>query len=131
MKKLTLLLCLFSINLLAQDNSPPDDVPIEFNILLDGKKIETDSVQIGFASTNSMHVHAMINDHFTTFFKVNREYWLIITHPHYNKQIIRLITNTKPLEKGKLDVYLSSTDPDCYIGLYKYNSFLKKYINYE
>lgn len=129
MKKI-ILLCLLSFNLIAQDNSPPnDDVAIEFNIMLDGKKIETDSVQIGFVSTNSMQIHALINDHFTTYFKTDRSYWLVITHPHYNKQVIRLHTTNQSVKRSKIDIYLSSTEPDCTIGEYKYNKLLKKYIN--
>lgn len=132
MKKLILLCCLFTLNLTAQDNSPPNDeqVSIQFNVLLDGKKIETDSVQVGFVSHNSMQTHVLINDNFTTFFKANKTYWLVITHPKYNRQILKIFTYNIP-EKTKINIYLSSKDEDCYIGEYKYNSVLKKYVKHK
>lgn len=137
MKKLTLILCLITTFVIGQNKDPvkeniiTDDIPIQFNVLLDGKKVETDSICIGFVSKNSVKMQALINDYFTTYFKPNRVYHIVLTRVGYNKQIITLSTDgVNRQNTPTIDVYLSSTDKDCYLGLLKYNQILKKYINY-
>jgi len=131
MKTLTLLICLFSINLLAQDNSPPNDneIEIQFRIYLDGKNVETDSVKIGYVSINSKPNIVVINNQFTTYFKPNRYYQIVITHPNYNMQILRLKTDSIPIKTGGyVNIYLQKNTPTCNIGELRYNKFLKRYI---
>lgn len=125
---LILLIGLASLNSFAQNTD--NEVKASFNVFLDNQKIETDSVMIGFVSNSSIHTITTINDTFTTFFKSDKVYHIVITHPHYNKQTLRLITDKK---KGivNINVYLSSKSPDCSIGYYKYNKILNKYIKYE
>ena len=107
-----------------------NDVKATFNVYLDNKKVETDSVLIGSIYDSSTKTYSVINDQFDTFLLPNRVYNMIITHPNYNKQILKIITD-KANEKLKVNIYLSSKDPDCYLGYYKYNKLLKKYIKYE
>jgi len=129
MKRIIILLIgLASLNSFAQ--STDNEVKASFNVFLDNQKIETDSVMIGFVSNNSINTIAKINNTFTTFFKFDKVYHIVITHPHYNKQTLHVITDKK---EGivSIDVYLSSKSPDCSIGYYKYNKILNKYINYE
>lgn len=134
MKKIILLLCLLTLGVKSQNKDPvkeDTDVPIEFNVLLDGKKVESDSICIGFVSKNSVKIQALINDSFTTYFKPNKLYHIIVTRHGYNKQIITLNTDSLNHKiRPVIDVYLSSTDKDCYLGMYKYNQLLNKYINY-
>jgi len=129
MKQLIILLIsLVSLNAYSQNID--NEIKASFNVFLDNQKIETDSVMIGFVSNNSIHTITTISDTFTTFFKSDKVYHIVITHPHYNKQTLRIITDKK---QGIVDinVYLSSKSPDCSIGYYKYNKFLNKYIKYE
>lgn len=111
-------------------HNEPLDIKASFNIFLDNKKIETDSVLIGSVHDTSAKTYSIINDSFDTYLLPNKTYNMIVTHPNYNKQILKIITN-KTNENLKVEIYLSSKDPDCYIGYYKYNITLRKYIQYE
>lgn len=129
------LLSLFTISLVAQDNSPPknknlnNEIEIQFRVLLDGKDVETDSVKIGYVSINNKPNVVVINNQFTTYFKTNRYYQIVITHPEYNMQILRLKTDSIiPESKGYVTVYLQKNSSNCYIGELRYNKFLKRYI---
>ncbi len=109
------------------------DIEIQFNIFLDGKFTETDSVQIGFvANKESIPMCAIINNDFKTFFRPNREYYIVITHPGYNKQILRLKTSENDLKRqGKVKVYLTKGTEICNIGIMRYSELLKSYIVQE
>lgn len=112
------------------DDTDKQVIKAFFNIYLDHKKIETSKVLIGFVSYKDINHYSIVTDSFTTFFEPNRTYHMVITHPDYNKQMIRIVTSDEDM-KIKVDVYLSSKDPDCYIGYYKYSKTLKKYVQYE
>jgi hypothetical protein len=111
-------------------NRSLEDIRTEFSIYLDNTKVETDSVFIGFKKADSVHIYAKLNDEFTTWLKPNKVYSMYITHPGYNAQSLSIVTSNKP-DSIKIEVRLSRTEPNCYIGYYKYNKLLKKYTNYE
>jgi hypothetical protein len=134
MKKFTTLLVLLSltINIIAQ---PPNkiidtDVKACFSIYLDGKKVETDDVLVGFKSFDSLHMYAKINDEFTTYLKANKTYEMIITHTDYERQIIRITTANKA-DSLFIKLDLNKGKDMSFAGSYKYNEVLNKYIRYD
>jgi hypothetical protein len=130
MKKLILALLLFSVNIRAQSTITNEhEIEIQFNVYLDGKQIETDSVQIGTISGNKMPNLFTISNNFTTYFKPNRLYHIVVTHPKYDKQVLRLKTDSSQMKSGgHLDIYLRKGTDICYIGELRYNKLLKRYI---
>jgi len=95
--------------IIAQDKTK-DDIKISFNVYLDNKKVETDSIQVGFVSTHNKTLythHAYISNSFVTFFKPNRVYNMFISHPNYKKQIIKI--NTFKIKSDSINVYLNKT----------------------
>lgn len=129
MKKYLLILIGFiALNINAQQ--PKKEIKASFDVFLDNKKIETDSIVVGYVYTNSIKYHVVINDTFTSFLLPNETYHMVITHPNYNKQMLKIVTSNV-YKDMKINIYLSSKEPDCYIGYYKYNPILKKYMKYD
>jgi hypothetical protein len=105
------------------------DCRAKFVIYLDNQKVETDSVYIGLSAlTTDPKIYSRVPDNFTTYLRPNRVYNIIITRPGYNKQRFKVDTNNKELD---LNIYLSSSSPDCYMGLIKYNKLLNKCVVYD
>lgn len=130
MKKLLILVCFMS-NLLIGQTNLKKEITISFNIYLDNKKVETDSVLVGYYSKQVTNKYLIINDSFTTYLKPNTIYSMVITHPSYNKQIIRINTDSLKSKINYIDVYLASNKSDKENNKLHYNNTLNKYIVYE
>jgi hypothetical protein len=134
MKKFTTLLVLLSltINIIAQPPNKLIDKEVKacFSIYLDGKKIETDDVLVGFKSFDSLHMYAKINNEFTTWLKTNKTYEMIVTHTDYEKQVIRVTTDSKS-DSLFIKLDLNKGNDMIFVGNYKYNDKLNKYIRYD
>lgn len=133
MKKLLIIMLLLVANINAQKYDPiPSNIDVKavFHVYLDGKGVETDNVLIGFGVKDNTHMYSKINNDFTTYLRSNRVYTMFVTHPDYNKQQVTIITNS-PKDSIDISIFLCKSSPDCYVGYYKYNNILKKYIVYE
>ena len=127
MKKLIVTLCIIANTLLAQTK----DITLNFTVYLDNKKIETDKVLIGIIRKDSISEYSIISNQFTTFLTPGRVYNMVISHPSYNKQIFKINTNLLKSDINKIDVYLSTNQPNRYTDTLEYNKLLKKYIIYD
>ncbi len=126
MKKL-ILLCLISLSSLGQIKKPQNEIGVLFNIYLNDKKIESDSITIIVNENKPI----LITDAFITFFKKNRVYDITITSNNYNKHCFKLNTAILTAYNNKIDIYLRSNQKDVYTENLQYNNLLKKYIIYE
>lgn len=130
MKKIFILIAILiciKINAQPPNNIIKDNIPINFNIYLNGIKQETDSVLIATGASKSF---IKVPDNFTTFLAPNREYTFTITHPKYNKKIVKVVPTIKD-KNITCDIYLHIDKPDEYLGILKYNQYLKKYVAYK
>jgi hypothetical protein len=111
MKKIMMIMVILLVfSSKSQTKNKDDDIEISFNIYLDNKKTETDSVQVKFVSKNnkSLYVYpTYITDSFITYFKPNRVYNMVISHPKYNNQIVKI--NTYKIKNKTINVYLNKS----------------------
>lgn len=126
MKKIIILaLISFTLSVSAQSK----DIVAKFDVYLDNKKVESDSIYVGMCRTDASPEMLKICDRFTTFLEPNHTYKVVITRPGYNKQILKVEANASHKELN-FKIYLSRNEPDCFIGYLKYNKITNKYENY-
>ena len=110
-------MCLLTMFVNAQNKEPTKEISVNFNVFLDNKKIESDSIYVSLHNHNytvdKIH-YIRITDSFVTFFKVNKIYNFVITHPRYNKVIVKI--NTFKIDSAKYNIYLSSNKSNEYIN---------------
>jgi len=123
MKKI-ILLCLLSLNLMCQNK----EVKINFDVYLDNKKIETDSIQVSFNSKTLIYNYILINDKFSTFILPDKVYNITISHPNYSKIILNL--QSEKLKEVNLKINLTKNEQDIAFKQVKFNKFIKT-INYN
>ncbi len=103
-----------------------EDITVKFKVYLDNKWVETNNVFIGYYTRDTLKRCVRINNDFTTFLEPNRAYKLVISHVNYHIQVFDIVTTNKT--PVNCTIYLSSKEPDCYLGSYKYNKLLKRYV---
>lgn len=108
-------MCLTTMLINAQNKDPVEDFKVKFNVYLNDKKVETDSVLVGFYNPSTTEYFMKITDDFVTYFKYNQTYNMMITHPNYNKVIIKIRIKS-PNDLAYYNIYLNSNEPTKYIN---------------
>lgn len=118
------------IGISQSKNESVKDIPISFKVYLDSVDTESDRVNVGITSLLTTPQICTITNSFTTFLKPDKVYNIVIGHPKYNKQTMKIDTGNG-VTTMTCKIYLSSKMPDKYIGYLKYSKLFKTLIVYD